>query len=95
MANVSASLSLTTNVTGLRFQPNGDVLLSFELMEGSAVRASKTYRLLADGSGVYDATSGAQVAATTPTAFITAATALKTQADNALAAAAAAGKVTL
>lgn len=97
MANVSTSLTLTTNVTGIRYQANGDLVLDFQLIDSTSgiARSTKSYLLKADGTGVYDAAGGAQISATTPANFLTAATTLKTNADTALTNAAAAGKVTL
>lgn len=89
---VNINTTLTTSVRGYEFLPNGDFLLVFDLIRPdlSIVRGHR-YLIKADGSAALDEF---QVALGTPPAgLITALTNLKTQTDNILAAAIAAGKV--
>lgn len=96
MANVTIpERTLTTEIESIAFDENGDIRLTFRLLESGAVRAVKQFLLRANGTGVYDLADGAQIAATTPAQFLSDATSIRTRADAALSAAASAGKIRL
>ncbi len=94
MANVSTTVhTLTTNLTGLRFDVNGDLHIDFQMLDAGVVTQSRSLLCKADGTGVYDQRDGSQVAAVTPAALLTNATNMQTVINNALTNAAAAGKL--
>lgn len=96
MANVTIpERILSTDIDSISFDENGDIRLTFRLLESGSVRAIKQYLLRANGTGAYDLADGTQISATTPAQFLSDASSLKTRADNALVAAAAAGKIRL
>lgn len=96
MANVTIpERTLTTDIDSIAFDENGDIRLTFRLLESGSVRAVKQFILRANGTGVYDLADGTQIAATTPAQFLSDASSLKTRADAALASAAGAGKIRL
>ena len=94
MASINTTVhTLTTNLTGIRFDSNGDVHIDFQMIDAGAVTQSRSLICKADGTGVYDQRDGSQVAAVTPAALLTGSTNVQAAVNAALSAAATAGKL--
>ena len=94
MASISTTVrTLTTNLTGLRFDSNGDIHIDFQMIDTGVVTQSRSLLCKADGTGVYDQRDGSQVVAVTPAGLLTASTNAQAAINAALSAAATAGKL--